>query len=393
MNHFYLSLAKIAARVSLEALEANGLRSDALNKTPPCISHPAADRRGSEPTYETGEPAIDDPLAKLIEIMSEKAASPISSSSSSRVPKWLAKELSAARTASVGVRGNHEAARSLPGQDILEFAICYPTHFAMGVPFIVDVLMYRENDRRLAVLRAAKVSLDRRRIPAENTNTAQDGIKLTVTIALPWPTEPITQTLNWNGALCGVSFQVVPPKYAASKTVRGSCRVSLEGLTIGQVSFHLALGQREDSDDRQISHGRPIKSAFATYADQDRRRVLARIQGIEKLGVNVFMDVNGLRGDERSKTEIFQAIGSSEILYLFWSRNAKRSKWVEQEWRYGLQKKDAGFIDPIPLVDPRKTPPPIELANHKHFHAWKAIHSEDEKSQSTWARLQSWLRD
>jgi hypothetical protein len=390
MNHFYLSLAEIAARVSFEA---RGLRSGTLNKIPACLSYPAADRRGGEPSYEKGEPTIDDPLAKLIEIMSEKAASPSSSSSSSQAPKWLAKELSAARTAGAGVRGNYEDARSLPARGIPEFAVCCPTHFAMGLPFIVDVLMYPENDRRLAVLYAAELSMAKRRNLAESTNKVRDGIKLTVTMSLPWSTEPMDQTLNWNGKLNSVSFQVVPPKYAASKTVRGSCRASLEGLTIGQISFRLALGRRGDSDDRQISHGRTIKSAFATYADKDRRRVLARIQSVEKLGVSVFMDVNGLRGDERSKTKIFQAIDSSEILYLFWSRNAKRSKWVEQEWRYGLQKKEAGFIEPVPLVDPCKTPPPIELANHKHFHAWKGVYSGDEKSQSIWARVQSWLRD
>jgi hypothetical protein len=78
---------------------------------------------------------------------------------------------------------------------------------------------------------------------------------------------------------------------------------------------------------------------------------------------------------------------------LFWSRHAQHSNWVEQEWRYGFRQKGLGFIDPVPLVDPRKAPPPAELAEHKHFNDWTLIYSEYEKSLSTWARIRSWLAD
>ena len=95
--------------------------------------------------------------------------------------------------------------------------------------------------------------------------------------------------------------------------------------------------------------------------------MLARIQGVEQLGVSVFADVNGLRGNEQSKKQIFQVIDSSDVLYLFWSKHAKRSTWIEQEWRYGMERKGAGFINFVPLVDPNKAPPPPELANQKLF--------------------------
>ena len=106
------------------------------------------------------------------------------------------------------------------------------------------------------------------------------------------------------------------------------------------------------------SHGREvIKSAFASYTSKDRRRVLARVQGIEKLGVSVFMDTHALRSNDQYKKRIFEAIDSADIFYLFWSRHATRSNWVDQEWRYGYKQKGLAFIDPVPLVDPRKAPP------------------------------------
>jgi TIR domain len=105
------------------------------------------------------------------------------------------------------------------------------------------------------------------------------------------------------------------------------------------------------------------------------------------------MDTHGLRSNEPYRKRIFEAIDSSDILYLFWSRHAKHSNWVDQEWRYGFRQKGLGFIDPVPLVDPRKAPPPAELAEHKHFNDWTLIYSEYEKSLNTWARIRSWLAD
>jgi TIR domain len=100
------------------------------------------------------------------------------------------------------------------------------------------------------------------------------------------------------------------------------------------------------------------------------------------------MDTHGLRSNDQFKDRIFEAIDSSDILYLFLSHHARHSKWVNEEWRYGFRKKGRGFIDPVPLVDPRKAPPPFELAD-KHFNDWILIYLEYEKSHGTWARIRS----
>jgi hypothetical protein len=59
------------------------------------------------------------------------------------------------------------------------------------------------------------------------------------------------------------------------------------------------------------------------------------------------MDTHGLRSNDQYKKRIFEAIDSSDILYLFWSQHAKHSNWVDQEWRYGFRQKGLGFIDPV----------------------------------------------
>ena len=69
--------------------------------------------------------------------------------------------------------------------------------------------------------------------------------------------------------------------------------------------------------------------------------------------------------EERIKHEIKER----DIFYLFWSKNAKASKWVEMEWKTALKWKGIEFIDPIPLDSPEIAPPPTELSKI-HFNDW-----------------------
>jgi hypothetical protein len=59
----------------------------------------------------------------------------------------------------------------------------------------------------------------------------------------------------------------------------------------------------------------------------------------------------------------------SPIFYLFWSKNASKSEWVEREWKCALNHGGIDFIDPVPLVSPDEAPPPSELAE-LHFNDW-----------------------
>ena len=56
----------------------------------------------------------------------------------------------------------------------------------------------------------------------------------------------------------------------------------------------------------------------------------------------------------------------TDVLYLCWSSNAKKSTWVDYEWRYAYNKNGADGIEPIPIEDPSICPPPEELKD-KHF--------------------------
>jgi len=103
------------------------------------------------------------------------------------------------------------------------------------------------------------------------------------------------------------------------------------------------------------------------------------------------MDVRDLKSGDPYPVDLLRQIDNSDILYLFWSKRASRSEWVEKEWKYGLTKKGLNFVDPVPLVDPRKVPPPDELGKSKHFNDWTLAYIEYEKSLSGWDRFRAWM--
>jgi len=105
-----------------------------------------------------------------------------------------------------------------------------------------------------------------------------------------------------------------------------------------------------------------------SYASQDRSRVAAIVQGMEKArpDLKIFMDVEGLRSGENWEDALKKEIDDRDILYLCWSHAARESHWVEKEWRYALEAKGLDGIDPIPIDPPDSCPPPKELSQ-KHF--------------------------
>ena len=74
-----------------------------------------------------------------------------------------------------------------------------------------------------------------------------------------------------------------------------------------------------------------LHKAFASYASADRDEVLHRIQGMQKMvpDLEVFLDVARLRSGTDWEAELWRVIPAQDVFYLFWSRNARQSPWVE----------------------------------------------------------------
>src|SRR5262249_16780807 len=272
-------------------------------------------------------------------------------------------------------------------QDSVEFAISYPAKIGNDSPFLVDAWMFRHEDLEIAIRRATSSGES---IRGGGAWQLPRGSQVTVKVEIhSWLVEPNEQTIIWSGDVTGASFRVVPNGDQPSDKMIGACTFFWSGLRIAQLFFQIAAQQKADQQ-KHVLLAKPIETAFASYASQDRRRVLSRVAGIEKLGVKVLMDVRNLAPNDDVETAVFDKIDAADVLYLFWSRHAKKSLWVDKEWRYGLERKGLDFIDPVPLVGPRIVPPPVELA-HKHFHDWTLVCLGYENSINFWSRFRCWL--
>jgi len=82
--------------------------------------------------------------------------------------------------------------------------------------------------------------------------------------------------------------------------------------------------------------------------------------------LDVFIDLPSLSSGQDWELALSDAMEASDVFYLFWSQSARRSDWVEKEWRYALSARGIEFIDPVPLASPEIAPAPPELAS-PHF--------------------------
>jgi hypothetical protein len=310
-------------------------------------------------------------------------------------PTYAAAEARPLPTRRISDNDVHALAQRLPipikAPDAVDFGLCHPRTVALGLPFLIDAWIFRHQEREAAMERAGKALLEPSHFrPGGSINVAH---KTELTVRLESPScivEPASHQIHWMGEISNASFRVTPTHQSPTEKITGSCQILVNGLRVGLCFFEVPLKAKADLEPATLSTGRMVRSAFASYASKDRRRVLQRIQGIQKLAVKVFLDVHDLRANEHYPTKLLRQIDSSDVLYLFWSRHASRSAWVEREWRYGLEQKGLDFIDPIPLADPRKVTPPCELAE-KHFNDWTLAYLEYERALNKWERFRSWL--
>ena len=153
----------------------------------------------------------------------------------------------------------------------------------------------------------------------------------------------------------------------------GAATIFVGGMLIADVRFVVAVQAESEAVDALAAGERHYRSAFASYAHEDRDAVLARIQGMRKVAhdLDVFLDVARLRSGQHWQAALKEEILRRDVMYLFWSKAASQSKWVNWEWRCALRERGIDFIDPCPLAPPDVVPPPKRLADKLHFNDWE----------------------
>ncbi len=179
--------------------------------------------------------------------------------------------------------------------------------------------------------------------------------------------EKTTDSIQWEGEIANATFRVEVPAQCSLGVHHGFARIFYSGQEIAELSFEIEVGAEQQGKARIAAREERIRTVFASYCSKDESAVLQWVRGAKDVGIDVFMDVLSLRTDADWKEKIADAIEVSDRFCLFWSKPASKSKWVEWEWRHALETRGCRFIQPVPLVSPRKVPPPPDLASCAHF--------------------------
>jgi hypothetical protein len=258
--------------------------------------------------------------------------------------------------------------------DRVHFSLTSPPVMRPGGSYTLDVWAHLERQRREVMRRAREEAAGGEvRVKSRGPVKVARGTILTVRLRVQdLVVEPSEDTILWEGEIGNATFAVAVPPAAAEGPRPGVATIHVDGFRTVRLAFVVEIGREALSPRELPTQQRTLRSAFASYAHEDRDAVLGRIHGIQKVApdMDIFLDSKDLRSGENWQRRLRQEIIDRDVLYLFWSRAASRSEWVEWEWRCALQERGIDFIDPVPLVSPEAVPPPRELADQIHFNDW-----------------------
>ncbi len=266
------------------------------------------------------------------------------------------------------------AATPIQVTDEVFFTVTAPSSVACNEQFLLDIWVHQGPNVDRILDRVSRASDRKHNVRSKGPFQLERHTVLTVVLSVPSLGIEQHDTILWTGEIENATFAIEVPKDAASKTHLGTATVLANGVVISSVHFEIVvrserLGAGPDgkSTDMTTFEDR-IRTAFASYATEDRDRIIARLQGIWKVlpDLDIFMDVLSLRSGELWERRLREEIRSRDIFYLFWSIAACKSEWVKREWTIALEEKGISYIYPVPLDSPKLAPPPTELSA-KHF--------------------------
>ena len=264
-----------------------------------------------------------------------------------------------------------EVPREVP-IDNVHFTLTGPIVLAPGTAHELQFWLHIEQ-QRAAVLQAASLlqglPLSELAVKSEGPYPLQRGSRISVRLQINGLTcSDSHKWITWTGEIGNTTFVVEVPLGASQRAYPGRASIRLNGCEIARMSFLVRVGAANLKVEEIPSQTKSHRSAFASYASEDRAEVLSRVQGMEAAykGLDVFVDVVNLRSGQNWERELAEQISKADVFYLFWCCHAMKSEWVAREWHWALAAKGQQFIDPVPLQGPALAPPPNELAA-KHF--------------------------
>jgi hypothetical protein len=259
-------------------------------------------------------------------------------------------------------------------EDRVHFSVTWPDIMMPGGQYLLDVWAHLGQQRDEVIRRAREeAQSDKVRIKSQGPAKVVRGTEQIVRVRLEGlVVVPPRKPILWEAEIGNASFVVDVPDGTVSGTRNGVATIHVKGVKISELHFVVGIGAAAAASENLPVQEKRLNRVFVSYANEDNDAVLARIQGMQKIfrDLDPFFARASLRSGDNWRKRLEKELLTRDVLYLFWSRAASHSRWVDWEWRFAMKERGLEFIDPVPLASPKEAPPPKELADLIHFDDW-----------------------
>ena len=182
------------------------------------------------------------------------------------------------------------------------------------------------------------------------------------------PAQQVLWVEDWHALEFRVQASPDCPDFAANTAVNGRVAFYVETVLVAEVPIWALItehGEIAEPCALWPSAADPYGAIFVSYAHDDATVVETLGRSYKALGMKMLRDVEVLRSGEQWNARLLDLIEEADIFQLYWSAAAKRSPYVEQEWRFALEQRREHLIRPVYWSQPMPAPP-AELS-HLHF--------------------------
>jgi len=275
--------------------------------------------------------------------------------------------------------------------DNVHFSVASPKTAKPGSNFLLTFWAYM-NSQREEVLKRIYESNSRENIKIHYKGPVKIERETLITLIIEIEDLILKQniaSMHWTSEIISESFLVSVPDNVSLGTKIGMISLLVEGIEIAKIHFALEVTKTLATVQSLPVDIQFHQRGFASYSTKDTKEVLSRIQAMEIVApwLKVYIDFDGIRAGQYWKEELKKSISDMDVFYLFWSKNAAKSDWVKREWQCALNSRGLDYIQPVPLVNPDKVPPPTELSPKQFRDKW-LCYIEWEKA----TRTKNWFR-
>lgn len=200
----------------------------------------------------------------------------------------------------------------------------------------------------------------------------KNGTKVSIKPEMPgFRFSPDESIVTWYGNFIPVEFCMKPllkgPFPQRGKKIYGHVSFFVGPLQIAEINLNVIVKKRLLGDEEfttNIEASAPYRKIFVSCAREDLHITEIIGKTYEAIGDKYMRDVKYLPHREKWWPVICKLIKEADEFHLFWSKAAKKSKYVEMEWREALKRKKKNFIRPIYWEKPMPKPPPELIDIH-----------------------------